>query len=300
MKIINLNTPEIPCPGSHHYTSTKFCNGFIQNGYDFIELTSLNNIEEYNSDENIFLLSNHFTTIGDINAVYDIGRKLDKAYFICWHFNFEKKMIENMPFKKYLITGEYYRNEPRSSQQHIDAYKFSMNCKEWLPFVFSSSTHPDDIGKLEKNITYDSCFIGAPYKTSWVSSLNNCFSYYSNSSDIFLSEEEKVSVYLNSRVCLGFHSDPNIENSCVVERVFEGMSYGCVVLSDNKAAEECTNGIVKYVSTFEEVQNYVNLYKNNPDLFTKIQQDGYDYLKKEGTYFHLAQGFIKKFKEIYE
>lgn len=297
MKIININTQEIPCPGSHYWTANKFCDGFVKNGFDFLEINTLENIEQYNTSDNIFLLSNHFVGMNNQRFVYEIGSKLENCYFICWHFNFEKDLLSNMPFKKYIITGEYYRNPPTSSQYHIDAYNFSNKSNDWIPFKFSSSLHPDEVGSFKKDIIYDSSFIGAPYKQNWATRLNNCFNYTSDSYKRFLSESERVDAYLKSRVCLGFHSDGNIQNSCIVERVFEGMAYGCAVVTDNKSAEDITGGIVKYVESFEELNSYIGKCNNDHEFFSDIQKRGYEWIKKEGTYYHLAKEFIDKIKK---
>lgn len=299
-RIINLNTPEIPCPGSHYFTTTKLCRGFEQNGLDFIEIKNLQDIEQYNDSENIVLLSDHFIINHNERYVYEMGERLKNNTFLSWHFNMHPHLVSNMPFKKYIFTGEYYRDVPKSSQYHLNAYNVSINSDKWVPFIFSSSLHPDQVGTFNRNDIYDSMFIGAPYKQHWIASLNNYFNYTSDSNARFLSEEERINVFLSSRVCLGFHNDANILNSCVTERVFEGMAYGCAVVSDNKAAEIATNGIVKYVDSLESVVNYIELYKNNKELFENTQRDGYEYIKKQGTYYHLAQNFMNKITELYE
>jgi spore maturation protein CgeB len=298
-RIINLNTPEFPCPGSHYYTATKFCKGFQQNGLEFIELNSIVDIEKYNSCDNIILLSNHFVSLNNKELVYQIGQKLKKCYFIAWHFNFHTDLREKMPFDKYIITGEFYRNKPKSSEIHLEAYNFSNSCGKWLPFVFSSSMHPDEVGSHTRGYIYDSCFIGHYYKLEWINRLNNCYKFFSDANSNFLTEEERLRVYLDSNVCLGFHNDANISNSCVVERVFEGMSLGCAVISDNMAAQECTDGIVKYVGSFEEVNQYIELYKNDKALLKNTQERGYEYVKNEGTYYHQAKKFLNNFENIY-
>jgi hypothetical protein len=299
MKVIHLNTPEIPCPGSHYFTASKLCLGFQQNGIEFIEVNTLDSIEQYNSSDNVVLLSNHFTLIDRYDAVYKLGKVLNKCVFIAWHFNFHPQLIADMPFQKYVLTGEHYRKPPQSSDSHKYCYSVAMESSAWVPYTFSSYLHPDDIGTYQRGNTYDACFIGAPYKADWSTSLPNCYTYFSDSATRFLSEDDRLNVYLNSKVCLGFHSEANIQNSCIVERVFEGMSLGCAVLSDNPVAEEITNGIVKYVSSLEEVKHYINLYKSDDVLFQSIQNAGYQYLKSQGTYYHLAQNFIKKIQELY-
>lgn len=296
--IILINTPTLPCPGSHYFTSSKFCRGFQHGGFNFLEINHIDDsLSLYNNSDNIFLISNHLTSYGGLEDVYRIGKLLPNAYFICWHFNFEKELINNMPFKKFIITGEHYFNPPLSSDRHIEAYNFSKSCKEWEPFIFSTDMNPNQVGNFTRNIIYDSFFIGYPYKSKWTSSLSNCYVF--NSSGSFIPEETRISIYLSSRVCLGFHSDANIANSCVVERVFEGMSYGCAVISDNKTATEYTNNIVKYVNSYDEVVSYIDFYKQNYNEYMKLQQEGYEFIKQKGTYYHLSQNFINKLKYLY-
>jgi hypothetical protein len=294
-KIFNINTKEIPSPGNFIFTAKKFLNGFRYNNIEIGEINTLDDIEKYNSENTCFFLSNHFCSI-DKKVSYEIGKKLDKCFFICFHFNFEEDLRYNMPFKKYIITGEHYQIPPKSSQQHIDAYKFSSECKNWLPLTFSSGADPNLVGNLERKDIYDSMFVGAPYKSDWINRLNNGFFHVSQSD--FISEEDRVNAFLSSRVCLGFHGDANIMNGCVTERVFEGLSYGCVVLSDNILASNLTNGIVEYVSSFDEVFNFIEMCKND-NFFYEKQKMGYEFIKNNGLYYHEANKFLEKIKEIY-
>jgi hypothetical protein len=293
-QIININTPEIPSPGNFIFTANKFLKGFEYNGFKTLEIRSLENIEIYNNESNYLFLSNHLTNKA---IIYDIANKLNKCTFICFHFNFEKNIRHNIPFLKYILTGEHYNKVPESSQDHIDAHNFNMTCKNWLPMTFLSSADPRLVGRLPRQDIYHSMFIGAPYKIQWINSLQNCFSHISNAG--FLSEEKRIKTFLNSRVCLGFHSPENILNGCVTERVFEGLSYGCVVLTDNIYAAKMTNGIVKYVSSFDELKLMIEKINNDDDFFYETQKQGYEFSKKQGLYFHLAQKFISKIEELY-
>jgi hypothetical protein len=294
-RIININTPEIPCPGTHRYTATKLCRGFQQRGFEFIELNSLDGIEKYNDKDTIFLLSDHFNYIKTQNKVYEIGKKLENSFFIAWHFNFYPDLVNNMPFKKYIITGEWYVDPPKSSVMHQMAYNISMSSPNWVPFVFSSSINPDDVGLLERGSVYDACFVGSPYKINWINSLNGTL--YVNTTNS-LPEEQRVRVYLDSRICLGFHNDSNIANNCVVERVFEGLSYGCAVISDNPAAEKITGGIVKYAPDIDSLLKHINYFKDE-EIYKRHQKMGYELVKKSGTYYGLSGTFIEKFNLMY-
>ncbi len=294
-RIFNLNTKEIPSPGNFIFTANKFLKGFKYNNVEIGEINTLDNIEQYNDENTYFFLSNHFCSI-DKSISYEIGKKLDKCVFICFHFNFEKDLRHNMPFKKYIITGEHYQITPKSSDAHIDADYFTKTCENWLPLTFSSGLDPDKVGKLERKDVYESIFVGAPYKIDWLNRLSNGFFHISYND--FISEEDRVNAFLSSRVCLGFHSDGNISNGCIIERVFEGLSYGCAVVSDNKVAETFTNGVVKYVSTYEEVIDFINQCKDD-DFFYERQRLGYEFSKSRGLYYHVAQNFLSKINELY-
>lgn len=293
-QIFNLNTIEISSPGNFIFSIQKFFKGFEHNDIKTGEINTLDGIEKYNNEQTCFFLSNHCSPNNN-KLLYKLGKKLNKCIFICFHFNFEKDLRFNMPFSKYIITGEYYQKPPQLSD-HIDAYNFSINCKNWLPFVFASSLEPNLVGKLKRQDLYDSVFVGAPYKEDWLNQLKNGFFHtgYSN----FISEEDRINAFLSSRVCLGFHSDVNISNNCMTERVLEGLSYGCAVVSDNPVATEFTNGIVEYVSCFEEAVDFIDKCKEDEFFYDK-QRKGYEFSKRFGLYYHQANVFLKKIKELY-
>ena len=295
MKIFNMNTPEIPSPGNFIFTANKFLKGFEYNGFDVLEINSLNNLEQYNNESNYIFLSNHFTN-NDI--IYNIAKILPKCNFICFHLNFNKELRGNMPLSRYIITGEYYQTNPISSSEHLDAHNFNLSCKNWLPLTFSSSADPNMIGKLQRQDIYHSMFVGSSYKKDWTTRLQNCFFNFDSSG--FISETDRINAFLNSRVCLGFHSDANIINGCVTERVFEGLSYGCIVVTDNIYATKMTNGIVKYVTSFDELESIIHKANTDNNFFYETQSQGYEFARKEGLYFHQAQKFIAKMKELYE
>jgi hypothetical protein len=294
MKIISINTPEIPSPGNFIFTANKFLKGFEYNGFEVEEINSLDKIEQYNHKSNYFFLSNH---LQNKSVIYDIANKLTNCVFICFHFNCERDIRDKIPFRKYIMTGEYYQTAPQSSESHLDVHNFNLSCKNFLPMTFSSSADPKMIGKLPRQDIYHSMFVGASYKKDWIDNLKNCFSHIGTSN--FISESDRINAFLSSRVCLGFHSDANIMNGCVTERVFEGLSYGCVVVTDNIYATKITNGIVKYVSSFEELESIVNKANTDDNFFYETQNQGYEFAKKEGLYFHQAQKFIAKIEELY-
>jgi spore maturation protein CgeB len=107
-----------------------------------------------------------------------------------------------------------------------------------------------------------------------------------------LSYDIRRKVYLSSKIAFGFHHDNNILNSHVTQRVFEALCYGCVVLSDNSAATDITDGIVVYVKDKRDfIEKYI-YYLSNPEECEKKRIAGYEWAKKFGTNRYAAKLFL--------
>jgi len=102
----------------------------------------------------------------------------------------------------------------------------------------------------------------------------------------FLPYDQRRSIYLSSHFALGFQSPENKLDEHVSQRIFEGLAYGCVVLSDSKAACEQTDNIVQYVSTKEEVETKMQYFFQHPDEMEVLRQKGYEFVQQSGTNQH--------------
>jgi spore maturation protein CgeB len=105
--------------------------------------------------------------------------------------------------------------------------------------------------------------------------------------------------FLNSKICLGFNSDENIKNGLPTERTFEGIAYGCVVLTDCKMAEEAIPSNTVYVKDYEDLQRQVDFYLNNESARKKKQKEGYEYALNKGTYYTVAKNFLNSIEQLY-
>ena len=108
-----------------------------------------------------------------------------------------------------------------------------------------------------------------------------------------------IPAFLDSKICLGFNSDDNIKNGLPTERTFEGIAYGCVVLTDCKMAEEATDGVAVYVKDYEDLQRQVDFYLHNESARKKKQKEGYEYALNKGTYYTVAKNFINSIEKLY-
>jgi glycosyltransferase involved in cell wall biosynthesis len=169
---------------------------------------------------------------------------------------------------------------------------------DYCPFKFRANEDINLVGTYERNIQRDYCYMGFYYRREWVPFELNGMYRVSEWKD-YLPYEERKKIYLSSIFALGFHADAAIDCGSISQRVFEGMAYGCIVLSDNPIAEKITDGIVVTVTSKEDVLQKINYYKENPELISEKQQKGYEWVKKYGTNRESVKTILNRIKEVY-
>jgi spore maturation protein CgeB len=284
-----MNSNELPTPGTHYYTTSKFSKAFEYYGYTVLEAKTLDSI----IDGSIVLLSDHGITpnkeMGFLYLNY-LSKKYPNTIFICWFYH---KYYNEIPFKKFIITGEHFHKK-HFLEGHIFCWDLQNKINNYVPFTFSSSLFPKDVGNFTRNEIINGCFIGTAYKHNWINGLQNIAYVTGNK----YPENERIRLFLSSKIAFGFHADDNILNNVVVERVFEGMAYGCVVISDNPVAAEITDNIVQVCTSKDEFLNIYNRLLNNDDERKELQKRGYNWIKKNGLYTHVVEKFLNKCNEL--
>ena len=281
-----MNSPELPTPGTHNYTITKFSTGFKFHGYNVKEVKTLDSM----TDGSIVILSDHGIYANNMWALNVLAEKYPNSVFICWFYH---KFYNQIPFKKFIITGEHFHKKPIKAE-HIFCWDLQHKINNYVPLTFSSPLLPEIVGTLPRNESINGCFIGTRYKQEWIQELSN-IKYITNNK---LPENERINIFLQSKIAFGFHDPANITNNVVVERVFEGMAFGCVVISDNLVAGEITNNIVQVASNKNEFLNIYNRLLNNDKERLVLQKRGYEWIKNNGLYVHVAENFINKMEEL--
>ena len=281
-----LNTPECPCLGTHRPACLEFIEGFTSFGYNMHEIHNTLDI----SGIDILLLSSHVINIEYLKILNSIS---PSTVYILW---FYQDILDAIPFNKFILTSEYYYKPP-ILPYHKHAYSIFTSVNNYVPLLLRANEEPSKIGLYQKTYELDGCFMGTTYKSGWVSSLPNIL-YHSISSMGLLDYNQRRINHLKSRIGFGFHDDNNIKNNHVTQRVFEALSYGCVVLSDNPAAEEMTDGIVVYVSSKEDFLTKYNYFISHPDECKKKELQGYEWAKQYGTNRYAASLFVEKIKEL--
>jgi hypothetical protein len=294
-----LNTPELPVIGTLYFQVMKFMSAFQVHNFTLYEVRSISELFSLNPVASDFVyvsdhgISRNFEEV--TNAFVSFGT-LD-CTFILWFYHGH---IDSLPMpRKWILTGEHFRRPPQV-KEHIERWNVQSNLSNYVPMTFAASILPENIGRYGRNEILHASFVGHPYQIDWcrnlVASNDKVLVQYTPP---FISEENRLRIYLSSVVSLGFHSENNSKNSVIVERVFEGLALGNVVISDNPACEEFTDGNVKHVSSLEEVKHQIERVWSDPVERKQRQESGMAWCREKGTYVNVSKAFIEKSRELW-
>lgn len=250
------------------------------------EIKVVNSIDELEDDGIIFLDDAAGQYINNKELYIEIGKRCPSTVFVCWYW----RDVSFQPFKYIIYTGEHHLR-----QSPVNDY---MSHSKFIPLKLRANDSPKLIGKYHRNVQRDYCFMGGGYKMDW---MPNGFIglYHRVIYDNYLSYDERRNIYLSSTFALAFQSDENIKTGHLSQRIFEGLAYGCITLCENKLAEYITDGAVIYISSKEDLTQKMQYYKENPQLISEKQKQGYEWIQKYGTNRVSVQLFLDKIKDIY-
>jgi hypothetical protein len=301
-----INTPLLPTNGTHQFMIRKFMNGFSSYGVLSADLNSFDDIQD--SEDQIFVVADHF--YNDLNGrqnmefykslFSELAIKFEKTTWVFWNYQniiYDNYSNEEFPFKKQILTTEHYRRiNYKNFEKFNDNFTKYINQPNYVELPFASSLHPEEIENILEKRTdvFDCGYCGCNYKPEWLRQVSNKFNSFIHCWDNgFLSEDDRINnAFLGSKICLAFNAEENVENGLPSERVFEGLAYGCIVLTDSDVAVEATNGVAVLVNSYEELEEKINYYLNNDDERIAKQKTGIDFAKNFGTYFHVAKKFL--------
>jgi hypothetical protein len=287
-EIIILDSSEIKCPMVLLFVFKEFAGYFRRNSYN---VKIVNNITELHNNS-IVLMGNIFNYDNPVNLLKTIA---PNAIYIGWYWH----SINTNELQYFIHTYENMLNihyDMKRVNELIEIRSFKNN----IPLLLRADEDPLLVGTYKKNILYDFCYIGWVYCENLVPQNFNGFYHGVFEHNKFLDYETRKKIYLSSLFALGFQSDTNIDSKHVSQRIFEGLTYGCIVLSNSLPACQQTNNIVIHVSTRNEVEQIMTYYINNPELAEKKQEEGYNFSKQFGTNELSAKNFINLIKENFD
>jgi hypothetical protein len=294
-KIHLVALAEWPCTGSHLLHTRKFLQSFEDHGYTYSEIKFANEIANISKGDIVYL-SNHGFAATNIPTNLFEAISAQGAYQILWFWHEHLSLARDIFESRFVLTGEHFYKKPALAG-HIRCWDLQQTIKEYLPLTFASSLHPSAIGSLKRTERYLAHFVGYGYKSEINRKLRLRFRGIKiQNTPPFITEEQRRSIFLSSKVALGWHSDDNIKNNVVVERVFEGLAFGNAVISDTPIAKEITEGIVEFGQTYEETKEFLLRVKKDELFRQKKMHDGLAWARSYGTYWHVAKRFVDHFE----
>ena len=282
-KIVLLNCPEIGMHLAFLYACIEACHAFKRMGYAVRIARSISEL----SDNCIVFLGDD---IHVSNPVSMLARQAPRAVYIGWYWN--EQDVRQLPHFIHTYENKLKR---KSELTYFGSGSSNPNPIIRVPFLLRANDDPALIGTYPKTIVRHYCYMGYRYNPEMVPSSPKYTGYYYGTKILtrFLNYEARKRIYLSSMFALGFQSKSNADEQHVSQRIYEGLAYGCIVLSNSEAARDQTDGIVEFVSSRREIEDKIDYYLKNPNAYMAKQTAGYNFIKTQGGTNHAtAQLFI--------
>jgi len=297
-KVILLNTHEFPCPGSHLLHTRKFLRSFEHSGYDFLEVEAWEAFDALPlSGADIVYFSDHGIkndTLSDVQIQMLEQIRVSGPFPIFWFWQRQSALLNSIFGDRWILTGEHYRSKVvrETHQEASDAFRGSEN---FVPLTFAASLTKEEIASVKRADRWDATFVGHHYQrllnASLLVSPHKIAVRYTPP---FISEERRIEFFTNTLMVLGWHSKGNIVNGVVVERVFEGLAFGAVVVTDNPFALEATDGNVIFSTDRAEISDLLHRFKRDPQYWKELSQSGQRWASEHGTYLSVTRNFLER------
>ena len=281
-EIVLLNCPEIGMHVAFMYACIEACHAFKRMGYTVRIARSISEL----SDNCIVFLGND---IHAPNPAIVLSRQAPRAVYIGWYWN--EQDVTQLP---HFVHTHENKLKRKAALTYFGSGLFNPIVR--VPFLLRANDDPALIGTYPKQIARHYCYMGYRYNPEMVpSSPKYTGCYHGTKNHIqFLNYDARKRIYLSSMFALGFQSKSNADERHVSQRIYEGLAYGCIVLSNSEAARDQTDGIVEFVSSRREIEAKIDYYLNNPEAYLAKQIAGYNFIKtRDGTNHATAQLFIE-------
>lgn len=265
--IFILDCPEISCPLVMIYVFTEFCGCLRRRGNNVKIIKQLSEIH----NDCIVLMGNYFHAPNPVELLY---KQAPNAIYLGWYWHGR----DVSTLKNFTHIYENYKNIERDGR-----IRFLSKIPNSIPLLLRADEDPKDIGSYKRIVTRDYCYMGCPYCQEFIPTSPFTGIYHYGGWKKYLSYNERRDIYLSSTFALGFQSQSNIDNEHVSQRIYEGMAYGCVVLTNSQPAVDQTNGVPILFTSKHDLEEKMHYYLDHPEELKKKQEDGYEFVRKYGT-----------------
>lgn len=287
-EVLILDCPEIQCPKVLRLVFWELCGAFLRRNIRVRVIETLGEIH----DDAIVLMGDFIRVEGPGRLLAEISTK---AVYIGWYWH--KQDTSMLPY--FLHVYENVMSQTLLPDK-VDVLRFMEQHTNSCPLLLRANEDPSLVGTYPREALHDYCFMGGRMCEWMVPSHRFKGVYFGvHDTDQYMKYEERRAVYLGSTFALGFQTDDNIRNGHVSQRIYEAMSYGCVVLSHSLHASIQTDGIVEYVEpTREKYAERMEFFLQNPQYIRQKQQRGYDFARKYGTNEHSVSLIIHHLSKL--
>lgn len=283
-----LNCPEVELPPSLVYVFDELCGYFRDNGY---KVAFAKNINELHNNSVVFM--------GDFFHHPKPGALLHAqapdAIYIGWYWH-----AQDVSMLKYFIYTYENCLYPDGLDYNVQRFAFFKKQLNKCPLLLRANDDPEKIGMYIKNIKYDYCFMGGRYHDEMIPSGYNGLFHGVYDPAQYLDYNTRKQIYLSSHFALGFQSFDNVKSKHVSQRIYEGLAYGCIVLSESLPACEQTEGIVQHVTSKSDVENKMKWFLEHPEEMEVLRKKGYAFTKKYGTNRYSIEIFRNVIKNCFQ
>lgn len=323
-----LDHPLLPTPYNHRFFVEKFARGFAHHGYDVQVITRVDEVRS----PGFVMISNHDAFHGArfggrlgrfaapvARVARSAGRsglspverakrgivtrvahraRAQRAVVIAWFWQDAAQFFAEID-APVIFTGEYFYARP-ASEAHEEWRQFYLQRDDALAIRFSADADPTRIGEGQRDETYDIAYVGArQYKPEWYGEFSAGTRNRIVPTPPYIPEDERIAIYAHAKIALGLHSDANIANAVVVERIFEALAYGAVAISDSPFAPVATDGAALVARDADDLRTQVADLLADDAKRAEVRSRGYDFVRREGTYAHRAGEFIELSRRLY-
>jgi hypothetical protein len=301
-RIILLNTIEFPCPGSHLLHAKKLLSSFETQGLEFGEIgpSQSDELIELGHGDIVYISDHGLSTSGPSQLQIEALERLAKqgVFPIFWFWHKYCDLLTGIFGDRWILTGEHLRSKI-VLPSHSEYSSISAASPNFVPSRFASSLRASEIGATPRKVLHNASFVGHRYQRQ----LNRKLQLTLPKVKVvytppFISEQFRISLFTGSHIVLGWHSGPNISNGNVVERVFEGLAFGSVVITDNPFALEATDGNVLFADTYAQTKEYFQRVIGDDKFRSSLQANGVAWAKAHGTYESVAASFVERINSL--
>ena len=263
----------------------------LMGGFERMGFNIISDIDDINiiRDNGIIFFDNTITN----DTIENLYLKFPNSLYFGWCCHVKKNIFNLYKFKLIYITC--HTLTPINEQR-----KLIHSMKNYCPLYHRVNEDPEKVGLYKKQIKHTWCYYGTKYRDDLIpEKIEGANMGNPSPPKNFLNYDERKDLLLSSLIHLAYQGDSNIRDGHVSQRVFEGLCYGCIVLSNSEPACIQTNNIVEYVDSLEEVEEKINYYLDNPEEVLKKQKLAYKFIKNSGTNYYSIEKLNEKTKEIY-